>query len=168
MRDKLYENIIKIDEIDVDEKAINEAKNNFLNNNKYSFELKNIDDLESNNKYDIINLSYVLQHLENHILKEIFSLYENEIMRKSSITKYTDRHIGKKVYNYLSQSQYSDINLYYSITDTVGKTEEEKEKLFESSIAFRSGKGKENIPEEIKEKMEVLLYSTQFNRFILI
>lgn len=72
-------------------------------------------------------------------------------MRKSSITKYTDRHIGKKVYNYLSQSQYSDINLYYSITDTLGKTEEEKEKLFESSIAFRSGKGKENVPEEIKE-----------------
>jgi len=186
-----YENIVKIDGIDVDEKAINEAKNTFLNNNKYSFELKNIDNLELNNKYDIINLSYVLQHLENpekvlkklrniltdrgviiikvpddsfkfcypnnDILKEIFSLYENEIMRKSSITKYTDRYIGKKVYNYLSQSQYSDINLYYSITDTVGKTEEEKEKLFESSIAFRSGKGKENVPEEIKEKMEVLL-----------
>lgn len=186
-----YENIIKIDGIDVDEKAIDEAKKDFLNNTKYRFELKSIDDLELNDKYDIINLSYVLQHLENpkevlkklrnmltdrgviiikvpddsfkfcypnnDILKEIFDLYENEIMRKSSITRYTDRYIGKKVYNYLSESQYNDINLYYSITDTIGKTEEEKEKLFESSIAFRTGKDKENVSDEIKGKMELLL-----------
>lgn len=60
-----YENIDNITGIDVDENAINEAKSKFVNNKKYSFELKNIEDLNSENKYDIICLSYVLQHLEN-------------------------------------------------------------------------------------------------------
>ena len=51
-----YENIDNIAGIDVDENAINEAKSKFVNNKKYSFELKNIEDLDTENKYDIICL----------------------------------------------------------------------------------------------------------------
>lgn len=187
-----YENIIQIDGIDVDEKAIQYAKNNFVNNNKYNFELKSIDDLEINSKYDIINVSYVLQHLENpkevlkklrniltdrgliiikvpddslkfcypdnnYLLHKIFNLYENEIMKKQNITEYTDRYIGKKVYNYLVENNYSDIKLYYSISDTIGKTLEQRLKLFDSSIGFRSAINKNNVPEEVKNEMEQLL-----------
>ena len=149
-----YENIDNITGIDVDENAINEAKSKFVNNKKYSFELKNIEDLDTENKYDIICLSYVLQHLENpkkvlnilkdkltdrgvlfikvpddsfkfcypdeeNLLERIFELYENKIMRMQDITKYTDRYVGKKVYSYLKEIGYSDIELYHNITDTL-------------------------------------------------
>ena len=60
-----YDNITHINGIDIDDTAINEAKEEFKNNSRYNFELKSIDDLHDENKYDIINLSYVLQHLEN-------------------------------------------------------------------------------------------------------
>ena len=187
-----YENITEITGIDVDENAINEAKLNFLNNKKYRFELKSIDELDNNSLYDIINLSYVLQHLEKpqetlkklkdmltdrgiliikvpddsfkfcypddeKLLDRIFNLYENEIMRKQNITKFTDRYIGKKVYNYLAKNNYNNIKLYYSINDTIGKTAEEKLNLFDSSIGFRSAINKENVSEKIKNEMEELL-----------
>ncbi|MCI8548326.1 MAG: methyltransferase domain-containing protein [Bacilli bacterium] len=187
-----YDNIKHITGIDIDNNAISEAKNNFKNNNKYNFELKDIDDLDSEKKYDIINLSYVLQHLEKpkeilrnlknkltdrgviiikvpddsfkfcypdneDLLHKIFNLYENEIMRKQNITKFTDRYIGKKVYNYLSESNYKDIKLYYSITNTIEKTLEQRLKLFKGSIAFRSANNKNNISEEIKNEMNYLL-----------
>ena len=40
------------------------------------------------------------------VVKRIFDLYENEIMKKQNITKFTDRYIGKKVYNYLKNGLY--------------------------------------------------------------
>lgn len=71
-----YDNITDIIGIDIDENAINEAKINFEKDKRYSFELKSIDDLDDNKTYDIINLSYVLQHLENpqKILKKLKSM----------------------------------------------------------------------------------------------
>ena len=187
-----YDNITQIIGIDVDKNAINEAKTNFEGNKKYSFELKSIDDLNDNKTYDIINLSYVLQHLENpyevlkklknkltdrgiiiikvpddsfkicypdnkDLLHRIFNLYENEIMKKQNITKYTDRYIGKKVFNYLVQNNYNNIKLYYSVDDTIGKTLEQRLKFFDSSIGFRSTMNKKNISEEVKNEMEELL-----------
>ena len=133
-----YDNITHITGIDIDNSAINEATANFKENKRYKFELKSINELDNNSTYDIINLSYVLQHLEKpqevlkklknmltdrgiiiikvpddsfkfcypdkkDLLHKIFNLYENEIMKKQNITKYTDRYIGKKVYNYLYQ-----------------------------------------------------------------
>lgn len=186
-----YSNIKNITGIDVDYNAILEAKENFKNNKRYTFELKSIDELEEK-KYDIIYLSYVLQHLENpqevlkklknnltergiiiikvpddsfkfcypdeeDLLHQIFNLYENEIMRKQNITKYTDRYIGKKVKTYLSENDYKNIKLYYSITDTIEKNREQRLKLFESSIAFRSDKNKSNISEEVKKQIDELL-----------
>lgn len=187
-----YNNIIDITGIDVDENAINEAKKNFKQNKKYKFELKSIDELDNNLKYDIINLSYVLQHLENpqevlkklknmltdrgiiiikvpddsfkfcypddkDLLHKIFNLYENEIMKKQSITKFTDRYIGKKVYNYLVENNYDNIKLYYSINDTIGKTLEQRLSFFDSSIGFRSAINKKNVSEKVKNEMEELL-----------
>jgi len=187
-----YDNITNITGIDVDEIAINEAKINFKEDKKYSFALKSIDDLDTSLKYDIINLSYVLQHLENpqgvlkklkgmltdrgiiiikvpddsfkhcypdnkELLKKIFDLYEKEIMINQNITKYTDRYIGKKVYSYLDQNNYSNIKLYYSISDTIGKTLEQRLNLFDSSIGFRSAINKENVSEKVKSEMEKLL-----------
>lgn len=187
-----YNNIKHITGIDVDENAINEAQIYFQNNDRYTFEVKNIYDLEAENKYDIINLSYVLQHLQDpkkilnilknslsdrgiiiikvpddsfklcypdneNLLHKIFHLYENEIMIKQNITKFTDRHIGKKVYSYLSENNYKNIKLYYSNTDTIGKTVEQKLKLFDTSIAFRSASNRNDISIEIKNEMDLLL-----------
>ena len=59
-----YSNIDYIHGIDIDDNAIEEANKNFQNNSKYLFEKKTIDELDKNIKYDIILLSYVLQHIE--------------------------------------------------------------------------------------------------------
>lgn len=91
------------------------------------------------------------------LLKKIFDLYEKEIMINQNITKYTDRYIGKKVYSYLDQNNYSNIKLYYSISDTIGKTLEQRLNLFDSSIGFRSAINKENVSEKVKSEMEKLL-----------
>ena len=187
-----YENIDKIVGIDVDDKAINEAKIRFVNNDKYTFELKNIYEIDIEDKFDIICLSYVLQHLENpelmvsklkdiltdrgvliikvpddsfkfcypddeHLLKRIFDLYENEIMKKQNITRFTDRYIGKKVYSYLKNAEYNDINLYYNVTDTINKSLKERIKLFESSIYFRNANNKSNIDDNVKNEIDELL-----------
>lgn len=187
-----YSNIMHITGIDIDNNAINEAKEIFRENKKYKFELKSIDELDDDLKYDIINLSYVLQHLKNpqgtliklkklltdrgiiiikvpddsfkfcypdknDLLHEIFNLYENEIMKKQNITKYTDRYIGKKVYNYLVESNYNNIRLYYSISDTIGKTREQRLGFFNSSIGFRSAINKTNVSAQVKSEMEELL-----------
>ncbi len=187
-----YDNITNITGIDIDYNAIIEAKKIFIKNKKYKFELKSIDELDNNSKYDIINLSYVLQHLEDpqkvlkklknlltdrgiiilkvpddsfkfcypdkkDLLHKIFNLYENEIMRKQNTTKYTDRYIGKKVYNYLVGSEYNNIKLYYYVTNTIGKTREQKLNFFDSSIGFRSAINKNNVSEKVKNKMEKLL-----------
>lgn len=186
-----YDNIIKIDGIDIDENAIKEAKESFKDNFKYSFELRSIDELDTNNKYDIINLSYVLQHLKNpeeilkklkelltdrgiiiikvpddsfkscypnnELLKDIFKLYDEDLIKKSSITKYTDRYIGKKVYNFLINNEYKDIKLYYSITDTIEKSIDERLNIFESSIAFRKRVDSEYMDDISLKQMELLL-----------
>ena len=187
-----YDNITQIVGIDIDDYAIKEAKINFQGNKKYNFELKSIDDLNDDSKYDIINLSYVLQHLEkpqivlkklksmltdrgviiikvpddsfkfcypdnNKLLQRIFNLYEKEIMIKQEVTRYTDRYIGKKVYNYLVQNNYNNIKLYYSVSDTIGKTLEQRLKFFDSSIGFRSAINKDNVSEKVKNEMEELL-----------
>ncbi len=186
-----YDNIIHINGIDIDEKAIKEARQKFKDNQKYTFELKGIDDLDTNNKYDIINLSYVLQHLNNpeeilrklrklltdrgiiiikvpddslkacypnnELLKEIFKLYDEDLIKKSSITKYTDRYIGKKVYNYLINNDYKNIKLYYSITDTIGKSLEERLNIFESNIAFRKRIDSKYNEDLSLKKMQLLL-----------
>ena len=91
------------------------------------------------------------------LLHKIFNLYENEIMKKQNITKYTDRYIGKKVYNYLIKSNYNNIKSYYSISDTIGKTIEQRLSLFDSSIGFRGAINKKNISEKVKIEMEDLL-----------
>ena len=187
-----YDNITHITGIDIDNNAINEATDIFRENKKYKFELKSIDELDYNSKYDIIYLSYVLQHLEEpqkvlkklrnlltdkgiiiikvpddsfkfcypdkkDLLHKIFNLYENQIMKKQDITKYTDRYIGKKVYNYLMESDYNNIKLYYSISDTIGKTSEQRLSLFDSSIGFRSAINRKGVSEKVKNKMEELL-----------
>lgn len=112
-----YENINKIVGIDLDGKAIDEARRKFVNNYKYTFEIKDIYDLETENKFDIICLSYVLQHLKN---PELIVSKLKEIL--------TDRRIGKKVYNYLKNAGYNNIQLYYNVTDTVNKSLEERKK----------------------------------------
>jgi len=71
-------------------------------------------------------------------------------MIQQNITKHTDRYIGKKVYNYLAQNNYNNIKLYYSISDTIWKTLEQRLKLFDSSIGFRSAINKKNVSEKIK------------------
>ena len=78
-------------------------------------------------------------------------------MKKQNITKYTDRYIGKKVYNYLIKSNYNNIKSYYSISDTIGKTIEQRLSLFDSSIGFRGAINKKNISEKVKIEMEDLL-----------
>ena len=74
-----YDNITSITGIDVDEVAINEAKLNFKENKKYNFELKSIDNMYNTLTYDIINLSYVLQHLENpeKVLRKLKNMLTN-------------------------------------------------------------------------------------------
>ena len=187
-----YKNITEITGIDIDENAINEAKNRFKENKRYKFEIKSIYELNNNSTYDIINLSYILQHLEEpkeilqklknmltdrgiiiikvpddsfkfcypdnkDLLHKIFNLYENEIMKKQCITKYTDRYIGKKVYSYLVESEYNNIKLFYSVSDTIGKTIEDRLMIFDNSIGFRSAKDKERVSEKVKNEMEELL-----------
>ena len=78
-------------------------------------------------------------------------------MKKQNITKYTDRYIGKKVYNYLVESNYNNIRLYYSVSDTIGKTREQRLSFFDSSIGFRSAINKTNVSAQVKSEMEKLL-----------
>lgn len=186
-----YKNIEKVVGIDIDDKAIMEAKEKY-EDNKYTFELKDIDQLDTNNKYDIIYLSYVLQHLKEpkqylkklknmltdrgiiiikvpddsfklcypdkeDLLNKIFKLYEDKIINKQNITKYTDRHIGKKVFSYLKENNYQNVKLYYNITDTLNMTCDEKLKLFNSSIYFRNAEKKTNVNEKVKNEMNELL-----------
>lgn len=92
-----------------------------------------------------------------NLLERIFELYENKIMRLQDITKYTDRYIGKKVYSYLKEIGYSDIQLYHNITDTVNKTLDERKNLFTSSIYFRNANDKKNISDDVKKEMSELL-----------
>ena len=94
---------------------------------------------------------------EENLLNKIFTLYENEIMHNQVTTKYTDRHIGKKVYGYLKEAGYNNIKLYYNITDTVNKSLEDRRKLFKSSIYFRTSSNKSNIDESVRLEMENLL-----------
>lgn len=89
-------------------------------------------------------------------MHKIFDLYEKQIIRKQNITKFTDRYIGKKVYSYLSDNNHKNIKLYYSITDTIEKTREQKLKLFDSSISFRNANNS-NVSPEFKEEMNILL-----------
>lgn len=187
-----YNHIKHVTGIDIDEKAINEAKLHFCGNDKYTFDLKSVDELGNQDRYDIIYLSYILQHLPNpkavlkklkaklsdrgiiiikvpddsfkfcypdsdDLLHQIFDLYESQIMIKQNITKFTDRYIGKKIYSYLKENGYQNIQLYYSIVDTVGKTPEQKLELFESSIAFRNANHKHNVSDEVKNEMNILL-----------
>lgn len=92
-----------------------------------------------------------------NLLERIFELYENKIMRLQDITKYTDRYIGKKIYSYLKEIGYSDIQLYHNITDTVNKTLDERKNLFTSSIYFRNANDKKNISDDVKKEMSELL-----------
>lgn len=191
-----YANIKHITGIDIDKKAILEAQNNFKGDDRYSFELKSVYDI-GDEQYDLINLSYVLQHLENpqevlellrskltdggiiilkvpddslkycypdneDLLHRIFSLYENKIMRNQEITKFTDRYIGKKVSVWLKQNGYKDVRAFYSISDTLNKSLEERIELFNQTIAFRSGEGKQNITDDVKNQIGLLL--SQFKK----
>ena len=74
-----------------------------------------------------------------------------------------DRYIGKKVYGYLIENNYKNVQLYQSITDTIGKTLEERLKLYESSIAFRSANNKNNISDKTKAEMNELLNTLKEN-----
>ena len=156
-----YDNITHITGIDIDNSAINEATANFKENKRYKFELKSINELDNNSTYDIIKVpddSFKFCYPDKKdLLHKIFNLYENEIMKKQNITKYTDRYIGKKVYNYLIKSNYNNIKSYYSISDTIGKTIEQRLSLFDSSIGFRGAINKKNISEKVKIEMEDLL-----------
>ena len=79
-----YSNIEHIVGIDIDEKAIDEAIYKFKGNIRYEFKLKSINDLDDTNKYDIIYLSYVLQHLRNP--KEIIKKLKNKLSDRGIIT----------------------------------------------------------------------------------
>ena len=78
-------------------------------------------------------------------------------MVNQNITKNTDRYIGKKVYSYLNNNKFKNIKLFYSVSDTIGKTLEQKIQMFDSSIAYRSADNKNNIPDKIKNEMNNLL-----------
>ena len=91
------------------------------------------------------------------LLHKIFNLYESQIMVNQNITKNTDRYIGKKVYSYLNNNKFKNIKLFYSVSDTIGKTLEQKIQMFDSSIAYRSADNKNNIPDKIKNEMNNLL-----------
>lgn len=80
-----------------------------------------------------------------------------KLWKKQNITKYTDRYTGKKIYSYLVENNYHNITLYHSISDTIGKTREQRLSFFDESIGFRSAINKKNISEEIKNEMKNLL-----------
>ncbi|MDD3187350.1 MAG: methyltransferase domain-containing protein [Bacilli bacterium] len=187
-----YKNISHIIGIDNDEFAIKSANLDFINDKRYHFVNCDINAFNSNYKFDIIYLSYVLQHLENpisvlkrlrtllsdkgviivkvpddsfkvcypddeNLLERIFNLYENNVLKASELTKFTDRYIGKKTYNFLKVAGFSNITLKHIITDTIGKNKEEKIDLFNTSIAFRSAANRNNVDENIKKELEYLL-----------
>lgn len=74
----------------------------------------------SNQNFDdyVLDDSFKFCYPNNDILKEIFDLYENEIMRKSSITRYTDRYIIQcQSYTILQENSFikNDFLLLYFI-----------------------------------------------------
>ena len=61
-----------------------------------------------------------------------------EIMHRSNLLiKSSDRLIGRKLYSFLCELGYNDIQILYQIDDTINKSRKEKEWLFTMGFSFR-------------------------------
>lgn len=69
------------------------------------------------------------------------------INRTNKIIKSSDRDFGRKLYPYLNELGYNDIELMYQITDTIGKSRKEKEWLFTMGFGFRLNRIKSILSE---------------------
>lgn len=117
-----------------------------------------------NSKFDIVFCSLVLSHMENPYqlivnIKTILNKGGIVIFRSSddgtkicypnsevlqSILDYTqkiagisDRYNARKVLSYLKSADFGNITSSYDIIDTIGKSIDERKRLFEKSFSFR-------------------------------
>lgn len=74
-------------------------------------------------------------------------LAEEIISRTNKIIKSSDRDFGRKLYPYLNELGYENVEMMYSISDTIGKTRREKEWMFTMYFSFRLNRIKSILAE---------------------
>ena len=74
-------------------------------------------------------------------------LAEEIIKRTNAIIKSSDRDFGRKLYPYMNELGYDDVELMYQITDTIGKNRREREWLFTMGFGFRLNRVKSILDE---------------------
>lgn len=154
--------------------------------------------------FDLIFATFILQHVQKPklLLLKLFDIFnpggkiiiresddgckicfpndtlsEEIIKRTNAIIKSSDRIIGRKLYPFLSELGYENIELMYSIEDTINKTRREKEWLFTMGFSFRLNRiksiynenpGNEFLKKEIQwlegalDKLKTVFFSRDF------
>lgn len=74
-------------------------------------------------------------------------LAEEIIRRTNKIIKSSDRDFGRKLYPYLNELGYENVEMMYSISDTIGKSRREKEWMFTMYFSFRLNRIKSILAE---------------------
>lgn len=72
-----------------------------------------------------------------HAMSRLFDLYERHVLRQTPWTANTDRYFGRKCYTLCRQAGLSNVSAAVFVSDTVGKTLEERLELFERCVYFR-------------------------------
>lgn len=90
---------------------------------------------------DALKMSY--PDPEN-VMRRLFSLYEQHVLRATSWTTSTDRYQGEKCYTLLKQAGFANVCVRAFLHDTTEKTKEERLSLFERCVYFRR-----NVPPSV-------------------
>ena len=175
-----------------------------LNSSDFCCAIKNIMQENDIKGFDLVFAAFILQHVQKPklLLLRLFDLFnpggkiiiresddgsklcfpndslaEEIIKRTNAVIKSSDRIIGRKLYPYLSELGYENIELLYSIDDTINKTRREKEWLFTMGFSFRLNRiksiyaenpGNEFLKKEIQwlenalDKLKTVFFSRDF------
>lgn len=175
-----------------------------LNRSDFNLQIKEILRENGVDGVDIVFAAFIVQHVINPkiLLLKLFDIlkpggkviiresddgskicYPNDklaeeiIRRTNAIIKSSDRDIGRKLYSYLSELGYENIEVLYSVNDTVNKSRKEKEWLFTMGFAFRMNRiksiydenpGNEFLRKELQwletalDKLKISFFSMNF------
>lgn len=145
-----------------------------LNSENFIRDIRQILDEENVEGVDIVFAAFILQHVKDAriLLLRLFDILNKggkvivresddgckvgfpgdelggEIIRRTNaIIRSSDRDFGRKLYPYMNELGYDDIELMYQITDTIGKSRREREWLFTMGFSFRLNRVKSILDE---------------------
>ena len=88
------------------------------------------------------------------------NLVEEIVELSIKTKKMSDRFHGRKFFSYLINSGFSDINMFYGVQDTIDKTPEEKDFLFQYYFSFR----KDYTMRQLNEEPNNAIYIKHHNK----